>query len=240
MGSDIAPSPASAPAAAYAIRGQAMADRWHGLAGATVTLSGAVQASTITNGDGAFEFTGLAVGAYRITPRMAGIEFDPPFQNLRVVAADVMAETAWAYSDRPHLAESIIMRFRPPLGEAGTSAIGAFDSTADVTVLISEPGGLPFFAFSRDGGIDRITVDMVNQVFSLDWHTDRADVYPWLTTGVVYRLWAMKAGKAAGYVGELAAPDQDGDHQDQQDLGKPDTAQKAQIGHVLILGGVLD
>lgn len=191
---------ASTHAQGYSLVGQVKIDRWHGLSGVTVTLSGDAVATTVTGADGAFEFPALPDGRYRVTPAMPGYEFDPPFQNLHVTGADLTAETTWAYTDRPHMAESIIMRFLPPLGEEGASTIGDFDATADVAVVVSLPNGLPFFAFAKDSGLDRITVDTTNHEFSLDWRTDRADVYPWLTTGVIYRLSVVKSSKPAGYV----------------------------------------
>ena len=187
------------PAAAYTISGRINIDRCHGLPGVTITLSGDAQATAVSGADGAFEFPGLADGRYRITATMPGHEFDPPFQNLHIIGSDVRAETTWAYTDRPHLAESIIMRFLPPLGDEGATTIGDFDATADVAVVVSLPGGLPFFAFTKDDGLDRIQVDTDDEQYALDWHTDRADVYPWLTTGVMYRLWVIKSDKPAGY-----------------------------------------
>ncbi len=56
--------------------------------GATVTLAGAAQATTTVDGSGNYSFTGLANGAYTVTPSKAGFSFSPPNQGLSLSGAN--------------------------------------------------------------------------------------------------------------------------------------------------------
>ncbi len=58
-------------------------------AGVTVSLSGASSATTTTDGTGAYSFTGLANGAYTVTPSLAGYWFNPASLAVTVASADV-------------------------------------------------------------------------------------------------------------------------------------------------------
>ena len=57
--------------------------------GATVTLSGASNATTIADNSGSFSFSGLANGTYTITPTHAGYTFSPASQNATVNGTNV-------------------------------------------------------------------------------------------------------------------------------------------------------
>jgi len=53
-----------------------------GLGGATIILSGTQSASTVSNGSGAYSFTGLASGGtYTVTPSFSGLTFSPVNQT---------------------------------------------------------------------------------------------------------------------------------------------------------------
>jgi hypothetical protein len=60
-----------------------------GGAGASVTLSGASSGTGTADASGAYSFTGLANGAYVITPGHAGYSFTPATQGVIVNGADV-------------------------------------------------------------------------------------------------------------------------------------------------------
>ena len=57
--------------------------------GATVTLGGASNVSVTADASGNFSFSGLAVGAYMVTPSHAGYAFSPGVQPLTISGADV-------------------------------------------------------------------------------------------------------------------------------------------------------
>jgi hypothetical protein len=59
--------------------------------GATVILGGAASASTTANASGAYSFSGLANGAYTVTPSKAGFTFTPASQGVTVSGANVIA-----------------------------------------------------------------------------------------------------------------------------------------------------
>jgi len=56
--------------------------------GATVTLSGAASSSTTADSNGNYTFTGLANGAYTVTPGKAGFAFTPASQQVTVSGAN--------------------------------------------------------------------------------------------------------------------------------------------------------
>ena len=58
-------------------------------AGVTVNLTGASTASTTTDATGAYSFTGLANGAYTVTPSLAGYTFTPASAAVTVSGASV-------------------------------------------------------------------------------------------------------------------------------------------------------
>jgi hypothetical protein len=57
--------------------------------GATVTLSGTTSATTTANSAGAYSFSGLAAGAYAVTPSNTGFTFNPTTQSAMISAANV-------------------------------------------------------------------------------------------------------------------------------------------------------
>lgn len=58
-------------------------------AGALITLSGAASATTFANLQGNYIFSGLAAGAYVITPFSQNLKFSPAFSNQTIVATDI-------------------------------------------------------------------------------------------------------------------------------------------------------
>ncbi|MGH9743473.1 MAG: beta strand repeat-containing protein [Candidatus Acidiferrum sp.] len=60
-----------------------------GGSGATVTLSGPVNATTTANSSGGYTFSGLANGNYAVTPRNTGYVFSPSSQSVTISGANV-------------------------------------------------------------------------------------------------------------------------------------------------------
>ncbi len=59
------------------------------LSGVTVTLSGAATATTTTDSNGNYSFTGLANGAYTVTPQKSGYSFTPPAASVTINGQNV-------------------------------------------------------------------------------------------------------------------------------------------------------
>jgi hypothetical protein len=70
--------------------------------GATVTLTGPVPATTVTNTSGNYTFTGLANGTYTVTPTNTGYSFTPASQNVTINATNVTGVTFTATVQLPH------------------------------------------------------------------------------------------------------------------------------------------
>ncbi len=62
------------------------------LSGVTMTLGGAANKTATTDSGGAFSFTGLADGAYTITPSRAGCSFIPTSRGATISGADVIGQ----------------------------------------------------------------------------------------------------------------------------------------------------
>ena len=73
-----------------------------GGAGATVTLSGAAAASTLTDSAGNYSLGGLLNGAYTVTPSNTGYSFSPVSQNVTVSGVNVTGINFTAALSAPH------------------------------------------------------------------------------------------------------------------------------------------
>ncbi|MGD0283069.1 MAG: C10 family peptidase [Dissulfurispiraceae bacterium] len=86
----------------YSISGTVTISGGTGLPGVTMTLSGTSSATTTTESDGSYSFTGLSNGSYTISPGLSGYTFSPSNLNLSVNGANVTAQnitgTVSAYS----------------------------------------------------------------------------------------------------------------------------------------------
>ncbi len=78
----------------YSISGKAATASGAGIEGITVTLSGAASATTTTDADGNYIFTGLLNGSYTLTPSMAapGYTFTPPSRTVNIEYANVTGQ----------------------------------------------------------------------------------------------------------------------------------------------------
>jgi hypothetical protein len=73
-----------------------------GGSGATVILSGAAAATTTTNSAGNYSFSGLANGAYTLTPNDSGYTFSPVSQSVTVKAANLTGVNFTAAAQQAH------------------------------------------------------------------------------------------------------------------------------------------
>ena len=58
------------------------------LEGVTITLSGDSSATTTTESDGTYSFTGLFTGRYMVTPSINGYDFSPASQSVAIAGSD--------------------------------------------------------------------------------------------------------------------------------------------------------
>jgi Carboxypeptidase regulatory-like domain len=73
-----------------------------GGSGATVTLSGATSAATVTDSLGNYSFLGLASGTYLVTPANSGFAFSPANQSVNITAANVSGVNFTATAQTAH------------------------------------------------------------------------------------------------------------------------------------------
>lgn len=64
-----------------------------GLNGVTVNLTGTASDSTVTADGGAYEFTGLGIGSYTVTPTLSGSTFLPANDDVQIIEGDEVAAT---------------------------------------------------------------------------------------------------------------------------------------------------
>jgi SdrD B-like domain len=75
-----------------------------GGAGATVTLSGAANATTAANSSGAYSFSGLSNGSYVVGPSQTGYSFTPATQSVTVNGSNVTGVNFTAAATQAHSA----------------------------------------------------------------------------------------------------------------------------------------
>ena len=74
--------------ATYRIAGRVVDSAGTGLSGVTLTLSGGQSNTATTDASGAYAFTGLAPGAYTVTPARSGLTFTPANQSYAALNQD--------------------------------------------------------------------------------------------------------------------------------------------------------
>ena len=80
------------PPVTYSISGTIRTRFFQPVAGVTVTLTGAANATATTNANGFYTFTGLANGIYKVTPTQTGRTFTPANRTVTVNNANVTGQ----------------------------------------------------------------------------------------------------------------------------------------------------
>jgi len=81
----------------YSISGKIRTSTGSLMAGVTVTLSGSASATTTTDSLGRYRFTGLANGAYTVTPSFTGYAFTPASRSITISGADATRQHFTGY-----------------------------------------------------------------------------------------------------------------------------------------------
>ena len=110
-----------------------------GGAGATVSLSGTATASTVADGNGNYSFTGLANGAYTVTPARTGYSFTPPNQAITVSSAN---QSGVNFTATPLPTWSISGTLSPTTGGAGATV--SLSGTATASTVADGSGNYSF------------------------------------------------------------------------------------------------
>jgi hypothetical protein len=90
-----------------------------GGSGATITLSGATSATTISDSSGNYSFTGLANGTYAVTPSNRGFVYSPTSQNATVNGANI---TGVNFTATPQQVHSVALTWN-----ASTSTVSGYN-----------------------------------------------------------------------------------------------------------------
>jgi hypothetical protein len=110
-----------------------------GGAGTTVTLSGSSNASTVTDANGNYSFTGLANGPYTVTPSKAGYIFSPANQPVTINGAN---QTGVNFTPQIVNTLSISGTISPAASGVGTSV--TLSGAASQTVTADSSGNFTF------------------------------------------------------------------------------------------------
>jgi FtsP/CotA-like multicopper oxidase with cupredoxin domain len=84
----------------YSISGTIRTSSGSPLEGVTVTLTGGASATTTTDGNGSYRFTGLGNGAYTVAPSRTGYTFTPSSSNVQINGASIASINFTANSAR--------------------------------------------------------------------------------------------------------------------------------------------
>lgn len=132
-----------------------------GGSGATVSLSGAANATTIANASGAYSFTGLLNGSYTITPSNTGFTFTPASQNATITGANVSGINFTAATAQSHSA------------------------TASWTASTSAVSGYNVYRGTVNGGpYTKLNASLLSTVSFTDASVQNATTYYYVTTAV--------------------------------------------------------
>jgi len=118
------------------------------VAGATVTLSGAANATTTSAADGTYSFSSLSAGSYTVTPTLAGYTFTPPSQTVTVTNQNATVPAFTATDIAPPVINSVTLPSSPitciiPVTIDATDNAGIagyYLSENDATPAIGDPG----------------------------------------------------------------------------------------------------
>jgi Carboxypeptidase regulatory-like domain len=148
-------------AANLAISGQ-VTSNGSGLSGATVALSGASSATTITDANGNYTFTGLDNGSYTVTPSKVGFTFNPASIPQTVSGADITGVDCIA---TPVQAAVYSISGQVTSNGSGLSGVGVALGGASSATAITGAGGNYTFTGLYNGNY---TVTPRNPGFTFD------------------------------------------------------------------------
>ena len=132
-----------------------------GLAGVTVTLSGAKSATATTDSGGNYSFPNLpADGTYTVTPSKAHYTFAPAGQTFNGLDADARADFAATL-----LRHKISGRAARPDGSALAGATATLSGTQSATATTDSSGNFSF-ANLPGGGTYTVTLSLANYTFA--------------------------------------------------------------------------
>jgi len=124
-------------AANFSVSGQ-VTSNGSGLSGATVALCGASSATTITDTNGNYAFTGLANGSYTVTPSKTGLTFNPASIPQTVSGADITGVNCIA---TPTQASTYSISGQVTANGSGLSGVGVALSGASSATTITDADG---------------------------------------------------------------------------------------------------
>lgn len=173
------------------------------LAGATMVLSGAASATTTAGPTGSYAFTGLAAGAYTVTPSRPGTLFSPTSQNATIVASDIVLNpflgTSVGSQGSTYTIQNIVDR---------VASFGDLEPTVNVAGFSYEPG----LTISNDVFNEICSVNFPHKwnrgslplFYTFSWQQDYALVNPdgssvyafeWLEKGVAINISSTQVPK---------------------------------------------
>lgn len=145
----------------YAIAGILVGANNNPLPGATVTLSGAKNRTTISDGDGGFSFTGIPSELnYTVTPTLIGYSFTPLSKTF-----NALAENQYHPYVGTHITHSISGRVTHSSGIALSGALVSLSGFTSAATTTNADGDYNFSGLSR-GGDYTLTVSKTTYTFS--------------------------------------------------------------------------
>jgi hypothetical protein len=138
----------------------------------TVSLTGATNASTITDDTGNFRFTNLPNGTYKVTPTKDQYTFNPSSRTTTVSSADIAGLTFVASKvTGPPPTYSISGKISPTVG--GTGATVQLSGSADASTITDTFGNYSFSGLAS--GTYKVTPSKVSYTFSPSNQTETID-----------------------------------------------------------------
>ncbi len=149
-------------AATYSVSGTVATARGAPIAGVTITLSGAANATTTTDANGNYTFTGLVNGAYTVTPSFAGYTFSPLNRNVTVNNANVTGQNFTG------TLVVVTYSISGTVGTAGGAPIAGVTLTlsgaANATIMTNAAGTYSFTGLAN--GVYTVTPSLTGYTFS--------------------------------------------------------------------------
>jgi predicted small secreted protein len=169
-------------AIAYSISGSVTSGGF-GLPGVAVNLTGAVTKSTTTDVNGNYSFTGLANGAYTVTPSKAGYTFTPPSINVNVSGADVIGQN-----------------FTAPLGAATlVSPSGTISTATPSYTWNAVPGSAWYYLYVDDSTGTKISTWYSRDQADCSAGTGNCTVSPGTALAAGAAKWWVQTWNTNGY-----------------------------------------